>query len=273
MDSYRLENIKYTDELFPEIDATYIIHLEGNGRYAHIQDQLSKYHPTKEVFILWNQGYKTGTKPAHITNPPLDLVDAYLHVCKDAKSRNYHYVLILEDDFIFDERIRSLEHRENIQAFLANRSEENFQYLLGCIPYIRVPYTWTTNISILSAGTHACIYSKANREYLLENRDNIKDWDIYGVYHATRYMYSIPLCYQLFPKTENSEHWGYENAILYLMAFLMKRVFGILYLDTQVEPGYPLFYILSMLLFWVLFGTVVFVAIHYFAIFTNLHLL
>jgi hypothetical protein len=52
MEPYQLENIKYIDELLPEIDATYIIHLEGNGRYAHIQDPFLKHHPTKEVFTM-----------------------------------------------------------------------------------------------------------------------------------------------------------------------------------------------------------------------------
>jgi hypothetical protein len=276
MEAYRLENIKYQDELFPEIDATYIIHLEGNGRYPRIQEQLAKYHPTKEVFILWNQGYKRCKKSAHITNPPLDLVDAFLHVCEDAKSRNYNYVLILEDDFLFDDQVLSTTHRQNIQQFLAGRENENFQYILGCIPYIRIPYTWTTDLSILSAGMHACIYSKPNREYLLADRYNIKDWDIYGLGRVRRYMYWTPLCYQLFPKTENSEHWGYENVIIYLLAIFMRSLFALLRLDTQIEPGYSIFYFLSFFLFWILLGTsmiaIMFTA-NYFATFPNIQLL
>lgn len=276
MEAYRFENIKYTDALFPAIDATYIIHLEGNGRHSRIQEQLAKYHPTENVHILWNKGYTRSTKSPHITNPPLDLVDAFSHACQHANSQNYNYVLILEDDFMFGEDVESLEHRQNIQDFLAERENENFQYLLGCIPYVRTPYTWTTHISILSAGMHACIYSKPNRDYLLENRENIKDWDIYSIGHVRRYMYWKPLCFQLFPKTENSEHWGYENFLIEFLARWMKTMFVFLRLDTQIEPGYSFFYFLSFFLWLVFVVALVFastLAIHYFAISPNVHLL
>ena len=54
----------YTDPLFKEVDATYIIHLEGNEeRYKNIENQLLLHHPTKIVHILFNKGYKNGNKP------------------------------------------------------------------------------------------------------------------------------------------------------------------------------------------------------------------
>ena len=141
---------------------------------------------------------------------------------------------------------------------------------------MRIPYTWTTDLSILAAGMHACIYSKPNREYLVADRYNINDWDIYGLGRVRRYMYWTPLCYQLFPKTENSEHWGYDNVIIYTLAIFMRSLFALLRLDTQIEPGYSIFYFLSFFLFWILLGTsmiaITFPA-NYFATFPNIHLL
>jgi len=37
------------------IDATYILHLEGNGRLESINDQLNSYQPSKIVYILFNK--------------------------------------------------------------------------------------------------------------------------------------------------------------------------------------------------------------------------
>ncbi len=55
---YRFEEYNYTDGFFNSIDTTYIIHLENNGRYDAIQDQLNKFHPTNRVYILYNKGFK-----------------------------------------------------------------------------------------------------------------------------------------------------------------------------------------------------------------------
>ena len=52
---------KYTYDvgiLDNSVDATYIIHLKHNGRYEHIQEQLKEYHPTKTVYIVYNEGFK-----------------------------------------------------------------------------------------------------------------------------------------------------------------------------------------------------------------------
>ena len=38
------------------IDATYVIHLENNGRYDTILKQLNNTIPTKIVYILFNKG-------------------------------------------------------------------------------------------------------------------------------------------------------------------------------------------------------------------------
>ena len=120
MKPYRFKKNIFNDRfLNNSVDATYIIHLENNGRYNHIQEQLSEYHPTNIVYILFNKGYKKSKKKSFINNPPLDLVDSFLEIFKHAEINNYNNILILEDDFIFSEKIKDTENINNVNK---NRS-------------------------------------------------------------------------------------------------------------------------------------------------------
>ena len=250
---YAFDQIQYTDGIFDAIDATYVIHLEGNGRYEEIQKQLSEYHPTNELYIVRNKGYKKCSKSEQINAPALDLVDAFLQIFKHAAEQNYDYILILEDDFMFDPAVKDPKNVNNIQHFLKKHHGENFQYLLGCIPWLQIPCEYTTRIGIITNGTHSCIYSKPNRDFILkQSPTTIKDWDTYNCFNLftkniPRYMYYTPLCYQLFPNTENSDNWGKHNVFLYYLLKILKFIFKLLHLDTQIEPGYSLFYYFSMI--------------------------
>ena len=88
MDCYRFEKRTFDKGFLDDaIDATFIIHLEGNGRLEHINYELTKYHPSKTVYILFNKGYKNCVKPTHVQNPPSDLVDAYMTIMKYAEKK------------------------------------------------------------------------------------------------------------------------------------------------------------------------------------------
>jgi hypothetical protein len=259
---YYFKKINYNNGLLDNaVDATYIIHLEGNGRYEDILKQLKLYQPTKIVYIVFNKGYKN-CKKDNIQLPAHDLVDAFLQIFKDAKYKNYDNILILEDDFIFSEKIKDVSTIVNVCAFLNNHKNENFQYLLGCIPLIKMPYTFDGNNyrSLASIGTHACVYSKKNREEILKKeKKNITDWDIYNCFHSRRYTYYIPLCYQLFPNTENSNNWGINNYVLYLLGLITKKIFKLFKLDNQIEPGYSFFYIFSKIFFLIILFLILFI--------------
>jgi hypothetical protein len=123
---YDYEEYNFNNPLI-DVDATYIIHLKDNGRYESIIEQLSKFPISKKVFIVLNKGYKKCKKHPSITKPPLDLVDAYLEIFQHAKEKNN--ILILEDDFIFDDKILEPFHRNNINKFIKNHS--NFDFICG----------------------------------------------------------------------------------------------------------------------------------------------
>jgi len=252
MSCYTFENRNYKTGIF-NVDATYIIHLENNGRYQNIENQLSQIIPSNTVYILRNKGYNC-KQNTNINNSTDDLIDAYLTVLNDAKIKNYENILILEDDFIFDERLKlNSSHQNNINKFIKTHNNSDYVFLLGCIPYIQIPYNSTTYKGI-SAGTHSLIYRKSIIHKIINDSNKINDWDLYikTKYLWSNYIYYTPVCYQLFPDTDNSHNWGIHNPILYILCHLFKIVLKIFRLDKSIEPGYTIFYIVSKLLFFVL---------------------
>jgi hypothetical protein len=253
---YTFKKIKYNTGLLDDgVDATYIIHLEGNGRYDDIMNQLKTYHPTKEVYILFNKGYKKCQKDEHIKLPAHDLVDAFLQVFKHAKNQNYDNILILEDDFIFTEKNKKTSTQQDICTFLNSNKHKDYQYFLGCLPLLQLPCTLDCKhyINICSLGTHAVIYTKKNRERLLKvNQKDITDWDYYSFRHSRRYTYCEPVCYQLVTDTDNSKNWHKGSSILHIIALLTKKILNLFKLDTQIEPGYSIFYIFSKIFAFIL---------------------
>jgi len=256
---YQYEERNYSEPLFHEgIDVTYVIHLEGNGRYQTIVEQLEQYPITSRVIILHNQGFKKCEKSAHIQAPAYDLIDAFLQIFKHAYENDYENILILEDDFIFDEKIRSDFHRKNIVEFLRKKShgEESFLYYLGCIPWLQIPYDSYHYRAGFTGGMHSVIYSKKYREAVMNYEQvDINDWDVLNNmgFIGGRYVYYTPLCYQLIPVTENSKRWGEGYGIIGhiggVVVFSITQLFG---MDKSVEPGYSFLYLFSKVLFFLL---------------------
>ena len=247
---YRFEKLEFNSSLL-DIDATYVIHLENNGRIDSVKSQLNKFQPTKLVYILYNKGYKKCDKDAYINKPPLDLVDAFLYIFKDAYEKNYKHVLILEDDFIFNEKIKNKMVQQHIMNFINNKNYD--VYALGILPFAQKAYDNNTSICLRGMGTHAMIYSRncikktlqLEKSKLPINKYKLHDWDFYIQKTFRKYIYNEPLCCQLFPKTENQESWpkyfGLKNLFLYIIKMLK--------LDVQVEPGYTFFYNISRILY------------------------
>ena len=211
-------------------------------------NQLYEYQPTKITYILFNKGYKNCKKADYINIPPLDLIDAFLQIFKHANLNNYNNILVLEDDFIFHENIKDKTIQKEICTFINHKKNNNFIYLLGCIPLIKLPCNIKGKhyVSLVSLGTHACIYSKKNRmKTLKDKQEKILDWDYYNVVNTRRYTYYKPLCYQLFPDTENSNHWGRENSFSHIYMEFIKIIFKTFLLHKQVEPGYSVSYTFS----------------------------
>jgi len=256
---YEFKSIKFKNGLFDEtVDATYIINLVGNDRYNNIINQINEYNPTRQVYILLNQGFKKCNKTKNIVYPANDLIDAFLQIFRHANDKKYENILILEDDFIFNKKIKNKKHINSINKFLKKKQGEDFIYYLGCIPFLMLP-----NISnlkhfshILSVGTHSVIYSKKMRQNMMNNyRDIIykyKDWDLNVNNQKDKYVYYKCLCYQLFTETENSKYWNISHPILHFFAKIFINLIKILKLNKQVEPGYSILYTISQSIIFIL---------------------
>jgi hypothetical protein len=248
---YQFQKRVYTDGIFNNaIDATYIIHLSNNGRESHIENQLSMYHPTDRIFLVINQGYKSCSKSLPEQKPAHDLTDSFLQIFQHANEENYNHILILEDDFEFHPKIKNPEIQREISDFLNSKHTDKFLYYLGCLPYLQSTGFSNHNRLYLSGGTHACIYSRPLRNFILESykSKDIVDWDVFhncNLFHYPRFVYKEPLCYQLFSFTENSNHWYNPFGL----ADGLKQIHQYFQLDKKVEPGHQIFYNLSKFIY------------------------
>jgi hypothetical protein len=223
--AYSFELIQNTSSIFDNniINATYIIHLEGNGRLEHIKRQITKFKTTNLIYILHNQGYKTGKKDYFINKPPLDLVDAYLTIFKHSKNNNYQNILIFEDDFICDEKLLDTNISSEITQFIYSKNKHNklFVYYLGVIPFILKKYNEHHMEIIGGIGCHSIIYSSKFIDKVLDiHQEHIQDWDMLlsgllikednSIYFSftKRYVYKQCLCYQPVTETDNKSYWG-----------------------------------------------------------------
>jgi hypothetical protein len=260
----RLEKKKFNNSLFQQsVDATYIIHLEDNGRLPSVEEELKSYQPTNTVYIVFNKGFTNCKKVLPYKVPARDLVDTFFYIFQDANEKKYENILILEDDFIFTADIHKENHLRNINNFLIEKKSEKMMYYLGCLLWFQVPYNSHTNINLMSSGTHSVFYTYSARIELMKKKIiPVFDWDIYNNCFSgiRRYVYKQPLCYQLFPETENSKNWpslfGFDPVKLYIKYN---------YLDRQLENGYSNTYtfskyfgyfvllLLVILVFWIIY--------------------
>ena len=267
IEPYTINTLHYEDGIFDEyIDATYIIHLKDNGRETHIFEQLSYLHPTNVIHIVYNEGFKKCYKGPNVQTTVDDLTHTYLWTFKHAFNAKYRNILIFEDDFIFNVNdIKNPNNKRTICDILESRKTEDYVFLMGCLPFMLIPRDLTTYTGI-TCGMHCAVYSEQCIRNTLSNRERIKDWDIFFNFVSettNKYVYPSPLCYQLFPVTENSTNWGNEHIVLRILTSLAKPVMKLCSLDKQVEPGYSIFYIFSKILGFLLIGIVAYViAVH-----------
>lgn len=248
---YRYEKRNYDDPIFNHVDATYIINLENNGRITDIEEQLSKYHPSRDVFIVFNKGYKKCDKDKKINSTALDIIDTNKNILLHSIENKYDTILILEDDFQFSEKINEKKHQLNVDKFINENKNDEFLYYLGILPILKSIDFGVHQRVFISSGMHACIFSEPMKYKILEYIDNQKRWDSYiAEFLLNRYTYQIPLCYQLLPVTENSKTWSDHIPIVGTgVRNISRYAIETLEVDKKVEPGHTIAYKLSETLY------------------------
>ena len=89
------------------------------------------------------------------------------------------------------------------------------------------------------------IYSKNMRKNTLKNKTNW-DWDLHTNFNYIRYIYEKPLCYQLFPMTENRKNW-HKNSFPF-SKMLSDLFISWTNLENEPEPGFSIVYFLAKLI-------------------------
>jgi GR25 family glycosyltransferase involved in LPS biosynthesis len=248
---YTFKHIEFESGILDKtVDCTYVIHLENNGRLTHIYDEINKTKPTRNVFIVFNKGFKKCEKQLIEQASYQDLTDAFLQCFKHAKENGYKNILILEDDFIFNEEIKQKSHIENIHHFLESNKNTEFVYHLGLIPIIAYPYGDFYNYrSIKSLTMHSAIYSEKCIANFRKLKLEYKHWDtIIEKSVKNRFFYYKPLCYQTFPETENKKSWHEKDGNLYFTK-IKHGIIHSLNLNDKPEPGFSILYLFSNFLF------------------------
>lgn len=207
---YHHEKLNIDNSLFPIIDCSYVMIMDRSRYELDVRKQLKKYPLSKKIILQWNRGFKNCQKKLFDQVSVADLADSFKLVLHNALINDYNHILILEEDFIIDERIENIKYREEITDFLVD--EEPNILLLGSIlwntgekkgNFIRVK--WKT-------GTHAIILNRKTIKYLhdlMENNENLIDIDnITNQYVYKKYSYKIPLIMQVWNDSDNKKNWG-----------------------------------------------------------------
>jgi hypothetical protein len=227
------------------VDATYVIHLVGNGRDEVMNQNLATFPPSQRTFVVHNRG--PAAKPPRIDSTCRDIVDTNLRIFEHARDQGFTNILVLEDDFFFGHEIHRPGVIEDIAAFIEDQGpHQAYLYSLGCLPFFALPAD-EAGLHYYGPffGKHACIFSAAYREALLQKKDEVLAWD-WELSNPTCYFYHEPLCFQLFPATENRKNWGKEliPSLYHTVQFLADGFVPFFALDTSIK-GYYLLYFLA----------------------------
>lgn len=251
---YRFDYIKFDNGLLDNIiDAVYVILLENSDRTENVYKQLNKYKLSKNTYIQINKGYKNCEKILMKQQSNYDLLDSNYNIWLHAKENNYNNILILEDDFIFDNRILDRNVLNDLDNFINNNDFDI--YSLGNIPLLFSPFLLTKHPKILNGfAAHSIILTKGIRNFLIDKYKNDINWlkngrgHIDWIYTTNNFNYHIyykPLCYQIYPKTENMDTWDKDlNIILKIITNFSSYILIPLFkLDKQPQPGFDIAYI------------------------------
>lgn len=233
---YRLveEVSKLPGNFDTSIDCTYVLIMEDSPREETLRKHVETAHITSRVVYQYNKGYKKCHKNLKFQKPNYDLEHSLRNAFKDALSRGYERILVLEDDCEFDERIHDPNIIVDVNKFLLTNNPE--VYTLGSFFPVINPFTVSNHQRLLlNFSSHAIIYNKTYMKWFIDNECILGHVDLNTNRCWSKFTYKLPLAYQKTAPTENTKHgWSgwYEllDALVYTPA-------GI---NINVQPGYDL---------------------------------
>lgn len=182
-----------------EIDATYILSMEGNERYNFIDIELLNL--SRVTYLQKNKGFEF---KEDVNSTCEDIVHAVKNICKHAKS--YGNILILEDDAEMMCTACS-EDFHSINMFLKTTKCNIYSFgSLGLIYPVELAHFKFFKFLGFAQGI---MYSKFARENLLHSVGVIRHIDAHFLsYEKDKYTYYKPLIVQKFETSENMKEWS-----------------------------------------------------------------
>ena len=200
------------------IDCCYVLTMENSKRSKNINYRLSIMgYPCKKIRIQYNKGFRNCEKVLKEQKTNYDIIDANNNVFLDAKKNKFKNIMVLEDDFIFTDRVKNPEIIKDVENLFDSMDVNIFN--LGPILFIYNPlyliYRKHNCIKCQFAPiAHGMIYSpkfynKFTEEYRLNKITNPHfDYNFNNFFIDGIYCHSNLLCIQSFSETENSKNWG-----------------------------------------------------------------
>jgi len=240
------------------IDAVYVITLKKSNRIENVYKQINEYKLSKNNIIQINERYTDCNIDLCEQQPNYHLFYNLVNICKHANKENYNNVLILEDDFIFDEQIKDTQIIKDLDDFINNN---NFNlYNLGGVFITSIPYYSFKHFKYyLGLTSHSIIYSKNARDIIIEKYKYdkcMKNTILNFPYHDSwfnknldkKFFYYKPICYQPLEITENQKTW--KSSLSGIIMYNIIKLYG---LDITPKIGfkwmYITFYIIHIIIF------------------------
>ena len=199
------------------IDAVYVITLENDKNYNDIMHQINKFKLSKNNYIQINKRYEDCKQDLCEQKSYYHLFHNNIKIFKHSNDKNYNNILVLESDFIFDEKIRDGNVILDLKNFINNQYFNI--YYLGVIPinfeyyssrHLELIYCSVAHCSIISRNGRRTIINKYMMDKCLTNcslinKHKCHKHDIWLNYNINNvFCYYIPLCYQTFRNSINT---------------------------------------------------------------------
>lgn len=189
------------------VDSAFLLTMENSKR--DWKKEYSKHIPCSRLIVQYNKGFRECSKPQLFEqSTDSDLTDALTNVFLMALSLNYQRILVLEDDFTFDEY--TTKDTTRISDWICKHFLD--VYNLGPLPHfiaLPVGYHFRTLYFFTS---HAVIYCNPNymKRFVMDVLKGTKKivadrW--WNNYPCVKYHYYKPIAFQIFEVTANSMCW------------------------------------------------------------------
>lgn len=250
------------------IDAVYVITLKKSPRIENVYKQINEFKLSKNNIIQINERYTDCNVDLCKQKPNYHLLNNLVNICKHSNNKKYNNILILEDDFIFDDQIKDKQIIKDLDDFINNN---NFNlYNLGGIFISYIPYYSLKHFKYyLGLTSHSIIYSKNARDIIIEKYENDKcmkntilnypyhDW-WFNTNMNNKFFYYKPLCYQPVENTENQKTWN--NSISGNIICNIIKLYG---LDITPNLGFKRIYITSYILNIIIFMVFIIIILNF----------